>query len=495
MLRLQNGKRLDARLTCFDEGGARTSCGTGAVRTAELQPVAVLQRGRSYVAVVDPAGAGPIRDRAGNATPAGPQNLHRLARTAPRQGDQRRCAAGVVSRRWVYGTPSDGVIVADRMTKSYGASRGVVELTFTVRPGEVFGFLGPNGAGKSTTIRTMLDFIRPTSGAVSVFGMVPRDDAPCDPRRAPATCPASSACTSGCACVPTWMRSPHSEGARPRADRSAGRAAVAGPRPTDPTSCPTATSRRSASCRPSMHEPELLILDEPTQGLDPLVQQTFYELLARARARAAARCSSPRTSCRRSSASCDRVGDRPRGPAGRRSTTVGGLKEKALRSMIFDFAAPVDASVFRDLLGVGRWRPSGGATRLAITVQGSVDEVVKEAARHTVQSTSTPRAEPRGDLPARLQGRRRSHERAARRLDAHAAPGRDRLGDRSRGRRDDVRGVLSVDQGERLPARGLPAEHAGGVPEADRRDYASPRGTCVRSCSRCSDRSCSSCSR
>ena len=59
----------------------------------------------------------------------------------------------------------DDVIVADRLTKSYGTSRGVRELSFTVHAGEVFGFLGPNGAGKSTTIRTMLDFIRPTSGS------------------------------------------------------------------------------------------------------------------------------------------------------------------------------------------------------------------------------------------------------------------------------------------------------------------------------------------
>ena len=58
------------------------------------------------------------------------------------------------------------VIVAQGLTKSYGTERGVVDLSFSVRAGEVFGYLGPNGAGKSTTIRTMLDFIRPTAGGV-----------------------------------------------------------------------------------------------------------------------------------------------------------------------------------------------------------------------------------------------------------------------------------------------------------------------------------------
>jgi ABC-2 type transport system ATP-binding protein len=58
------------------------------------------------------------------------------------------------------------VIEVQGLTKRYGVSRGVEELTFEVAAGEAFGFLGPNGAGKTTTIRTLLDFIRPTSGSV-----------------------------------------------------------------------------------------------------------------------------------------------------------------------------------------------------------------------------------------------------------------------------------------------------------------------------------------
>ena len=72
----------------------------------------------------------------------------------------------------------DAVIVADRLTKSYGTDRGVEDLSFEVRAGEVFGYLGPNGAGKSTTIRTMLDLLRPSSGSITVFGLVPSDEGP-----------------------------------------------------------------------------------------------------------------------------------------------------------------------------------------------------------------------------------------------------------------------------------------------------------------------------
>ena len=63
------------------------------------------------------------------------------------------------------------VILAEHLTKSYGSQRGVVDLSFAVKPGEVFGYLGPNGAGKTTTIRTTLDFIRPTEGRVAALGL------------------------------------------------------------------------------------------------------------------------------------------------------------------------------------------------------------------------------------------------------------------------------------------------------------------------------------
>ena len=68
-------------------------------------------------------------------------------------------------------------VAAEGLTKFYGSSRGVEDLSFEARPGEVFGFLGPNGAGKTTTIRLMLDFLRPTRGSIRVLGLDPRRDA------------------------------------------------------------------------------------------------------------------------------------------------------------------------------------------------------------------------------------------------------------------------------------------------------------------------------
>ena len=68
------------------------------------------------------------------------------------------------------------VVEVRHLTKRYGSARGVEALDFEVEAGEIFGFLGPNGAGKSTTIRTMLDFQRPTEGTIRVLGLDSRRD-------------------------------------------------------------------------------------------------------------------------------------------------------------------------------------------------------------------------------------------------------------------------------------------------------------------------------
>ena len=63
------------------------------------------------------------------------------------------------------------IIEIEKLTKSYGRHRGIIDIDLVVNEGEAFGFLGPNGAGKTTTIRTLLDHIRPTSGRARIFGI------------------------------------------------------------------------------------------------------------------------------------------------------------------------------------------------------------------------------------------------------------------------------------------------------------------------------------
>ncbi len=63
-------------------------------------------------------------------------------------------------------------IEINKLTKYYGRVRGIIDVSFNVGEGEIFGFIGPNGAGKSTTIRTLLALIYPTSGSATIFGKI-----------------------------------------------------------------------------------------------------------------------------------------------------------------------------------------------------------------------------------------------------------------------------------------------------------------------------------
>ncbi|MGE5227463.1 MAG: ATP-binding cassette domain-containing protein [Planctomycetaceae bacterium] len=276
------------------------------------------------------------------------------------------------------------VIVAESLTKFYGSTRGVEDLSFTVQPGEVFGYLGPNGAGKSTTIRTMLDLIRPTAGRVSLFGL----DANADPR-------------------PIHARIGYVPGEfglyeRLTAERYLHDFATfrGGVDPTRVTALADrvkldlsvkirelshGNKRKVALLQAFMHEPELLVLDEPTQGLDPLVQQEFYALVEEAKARGATVFMSSHVMPEVERV-CDRVAIIREG----RLVTVddvGDLKAKAVRRIELHFDRPVAPDAFTSLASVASVEVRGDS--LLLTVRGPVDEVIKEAARHTVVNVAT----------------------------------------------------------------------------------------------------------
>jgi ABC-2 type transport system ATP-binding protein len=279
---------------------------------------------------------------------------------------------------------SHHVIVAEELTKSYGGSRGVIDLTFRVRAGEVFGYLGPNGAGKSTTIRTMLDLLRPTSGRITVFGLEPRAHATTIHARL-GYMPGEFGLyerMKGRVYLEAFaaFRQGAGEG---EFEKLAERLDLDLDRPIHELS--HGNKQKVGLVQAFMHQPELLVLDEPTQGLDPLAQQTFYELIDEARARGGTVFLSSHI-LPEVERTCDRVGIIREG----RLLTVddvGELKAKALRSIVFHFEEPVDAEAFANLPSVLAVDRRGDA--LALKIQGELDEVVKEAARHVVVNVET----------------------------------------------------------------------------------------------------------
>src|SRR5512132_4360343 len=175
------------------------------------------------------------------------------------------------------------IIETERLTKSYGANRGIVDLDLEVTEGEVFGFLGPNGAGKTTTIRTLLDHLRPTSGRARIFGIETTADPVAIHRRTgyiPGEFTLYDRLTGG-------QTIAYFANLRGGVDAAYQKALIER-LDVDPTrrfkEYSKGNKQKIGLVIALQHRPELLILDEPTSGLDPLVQQSFYALVREAKA-------------------------------------------------------------------------------------------------------------------------------------------------------------------------------------------------------------------
>ena len=166
------------------------------------------------------------------------------------------------------------------LTKRYGRVRALTDVSIDVRPGEIFGFLGPNGAGKSTAIRILLGFMRPTSGSASVLGLDAVHESVAIRRRV-GYLPGGIALYDGL----------RGDDLLDYLSDLQGRAPVRRAEICERMELATAVLRRrvrdySRGMRQKIgvvqalqHDPDLAILDEPTEGLDPLMQHAFYRLL------------------------------------------------------------------------------------------------------------------------------------------------------------------------------------------------------------------------
>jgi ABC-2 type transport system ATP-binding protein len=181
--------------------------------------------------------------------------------------------------------PSPPAIRTDHLTKHYGAVRALEELTLDVPHGEIFGFLGPNGAGKSTMIRTLLGFLHPTAGSAQVLGLDIVSDS-VEIRRRTGYLPGGIALydsLSGEAALDYLSDLQGAEPARRQelCDRLQMPASVLRRKVRDYS---RGMRQKIGVIQALQHDPELAILDEPTEGLDPLMQQAFYRLMEDLRA-------------------------------------------------------------------------------------------------------------------------------------------------------------------------------------------------------------------
>jgi ABC-2 type transport system ATP-binding protein len=286
-------------------------------------------------------------------------------------------------RRSRVGGPlaTDAAIATSGLSKDYGAGRGLFDLDLEVRRGEVFGFLGPNGAGKSTTMRLLLSLIRPTAGTARVLGLDVLKDSLAVRRRI-GFLPGDLALyprLSGLQ-VLDFLAALRGGVEKPYRDALIERLGADVSRPVRELS--TGNRQKLGLVQAFMHRPELLILDEPIAGLDPLVQRSFHTLLREVSADGATVLLSSHTL-----SEVERVTDRLAILRRGRLVvidSVENLRGIAAQRLEIEFASPVSAEEFAALPSVVSAAAEG--TVVTVSFEGSADAVVKRAATHEVRA-------------------------------------------------------------------------------------------------------------
>ena len=170
------------------------------------------------------------------------------------------------------------VIETKNLTKFYGSSRGIVDVSLSVEEGDIFGFIGPNGAGKSTFIRTLLGLISQSSGSATVLGCdIVKDKV--EILRRVGYLPSEIVFYNGMRVSDTLALSAKLRGVDCKAecDRLCERLELDTTKWVDQLSL--GNRKKLGIVCALQHSPELYILDEPTSGLDPLMQKEFYSII------------------------------------------------------------------------------------------------------------------------------------------------------------------------------------------------------------------------
>lgn len=269
---------------------------------------------------------------------------------------------------------SSSTIVTAGLTKHFGDVKAVVDLDLAIDAGEVFGFLGPNGSGKTTTIRTMLDLIRPTAGTASILGLDSHRDA-VEIRQHIGYVPGELALyrnLTGKELI-TYFANLRGGVDWTRVNLLAERLDAVLDKKVGELS--TGNRQKVALVQAFMSKPSVLVLDEPSIGLDPLVQQQFQAIMREAAEEGATVFLSSHTL-----SEVERVASR----VGIIRTgrlivveTMEALKEKAVRTVTMQFDQPVGEAEFAAVAGVRD--ASVDDTQATVAVEGSMAQLLQLA--------------------------------------------------------------------------------------------------------------------
>lgn len=279
---------------------------------------------------------------------------------------------------------SQAAISLHNLTKSYGKSRGIENVTFEVFPGEVFGFLGPNGAGKTTAIRTLVGLINATSGSAEILG----EDALSSSVKLRSKIGYLPGVLSIYKGYTAWqylqfiakMRGTNCD---EKITEYAARLKLDLHKHISDLS--KGNRQKVGVIQAFMHQPDVLFLDEPTSGLDPIVQREFEAILDEAKARGAAVMLSSHVL-----SEVEHLADRVAIINEGRLVIVekiSVLKEKAPRTIDLYFNKEVDQSIFNQIQGIKDLQVKG--SRASCTVIGSESQLLTVALNNGLESVRT----------------------------------------------------------------------------------------------------------
>ena len=273
------------------------------------------------------------------------------------------------------------IIEVENLTKSYGSKRGIIDVSFQVEEGEVFGFLGPNGAGKTTTIRLLMGLLKADTGTARIAGLDCWQQS-VEIKRLTGYLPGEPALDPGLTGGQILEYFGHLRGG---VDQAYLKQLILR-FDLDPTrkfrQYSSSNKRKVVLIQAFMHRPRLLILDEPTNGLDPINQQEFAKLIKEVRDEGRTVFLSSHI-LNEVEQMCNRVGIIREG----RLVRVGGvaeLKDIKRYDITITFANSVSAEAFKTLDGVAQVETVADGHTLRLTVQGAADAVIKAAAQYPV---------------------------------------------------------------------------------------------------------------
>jgi ABC-2 type transport system ATP-binding protein len=268
------------------------------------------------------------------------------------------------------------VIQTNNLTYRYGDFTAVRDLNLDVQQGEIFGFLGPNGAGKTTTIRALMNFLFPTEGTATILGLNSRQDT-MEIRRRVGYLPAELKMWEnwhGTQYI-KWLEKVHKKPLMQEARRLAESLDYDLDRSLQGLS--TGMKRKMGLIASMVHQPELLIMDEPTNGLDPLMQQVYISLMREAQQKGCTIFISSHN-LQEVETICDRVGIIRDGEM-KAVETVEVLTHVAFRWLRLTFEQAVDKSKFESMTGVNDVIAENHTLRIQLGGTTDINVLLKQA--------------------------------------------------------------------------------------------------------------------